>query len=127
MQHTDILRELANWAWANQHHHRSQPVCTAVQIGLVDLLRSWNIRPASVLGHSPGEIAAAYAAGHLSRAQAIIAAYYRDSTAKTLKTAGAMAAVGLSSDAADVTIRDAKLQGQIRVACINSPESVTLS
>ncbi|CRG92461.1 Nonribosomal peptide synthetase 14 [Talaromyces islandicus] len=106
---------------------RSQPVCTAVQIGLVDLLRSWNIRPVSVLGHSSGEIAAAYAAGHLSRAQAIIAAYYRGSTVKTLQTVGAMAAVGLSSDAADIAIRDAKLQGQIRVACINSPESVTLS
>lgn len=106
---------------------RSQPVCTAVQVGLVDLLRSWNIRPASVLGHSSGEIAAAYAAGHLSRAQAIIAAYYRGSTVKTLQTVGAMAAVGLSSDAANEEISQAALQGQVRVACINSPESVTLS
>ncbi|KAJ5672571.1 polyketide synthase [Penicillium longicatenatum] len=106
---------------------RSQPVCTAIQMALVDLLRSWTISPVSVLGHSSGEIAAAYAAGHLSRAQAIIAAYYRGLTVKSLQSLGAMAAVGLSRDLADAEIRKAGLQDQIRVACINSPESVTLS
>ncbi|PWY76505.1 polyketide synthase [Aspergillus sclerotioniger CBS 115572] len=106
---------------------RSQPVCIAVQVGLVDLLWSWNIRPATVLGHSSGEIAAAYAAGHLSRAQAILVAYYRGLAIKSLPTVGSMAAVGLSSDAASVEIARAQLQGQIVVACINSPESVTLS
>jgi acyl transferase domain-containing protein len=44
----------------------SQPTSTAVQIALVDLLESLNIRPRTVLGHSSGEIAAAYAAGALS-------------------------------------------------------------
>ncbi|RAK98996.1 type I polyketide synthase [Aspergillus ibericus CBS 121593] len=106
---------------------RSQPVCIAVQVGLVDLLWSWNIRPATVLGHSSGEIAAAYAAGHLSRAQAILVAYYRGLAVKTLPLVGAMAAVGLSSDAANEEITRAQCQGQIVVACINSPESVTLS
>lgn len=106
---------------------RSQPVCTAIQMALVDLLRSWAISPASVLGHSSGEIAAAYAAGHLSRAQAIIAAYYRGLTVKTLQSCGAMAAIGLSTDLANVEIIKAGLQDKVRVACINSPESVTLS
>ncbi|KAJ6092588.1 polyketide synthase [Penicillium sp. IBT 16267x] len=106
---------------------RSQPVCTAIQMALVDLLRSWAISPTSVLGHSSGEIAAAYAAGHLSRAQAIIAAYYRGLTVKPLQSSGAMAAVGLSRDLADAEIRKAGLQDKVTVACINSPESVTLS
>lgn len=34
----------------------SQPVCTALQIALVDLLKSWGINPKSVVGHSSGEI-----------------------------------------------------------------------
>jgi len=34
----------------------SQPLCTALQIALVDLLRTWGIRPKSVVGHSSGEI-----------------------------------------------------------------------
>lgn len=34
----------------------SQPCCTALQIGLVNLLSSRNIRPTAVVGHSSGEI-----------------------------------------------------------------------
>jgi acyl transferase domain-containing protein len=55
----------------------SQPSTTAVQIALVDLLDSLRIKPQSVVGHSSGEIAAAYAAGALSHEGAIEAAYQR--------------------------------------------------
>lgn len=41
----------------------SQTVCMAVQIGLIDLLASWSVQPTSVVGHSSGEMAAAYASG----------------------------------------------------------------
>lgn len=41
-----------------------QSLCTIVQIGLVDLLRSWNVVPSAVVGHSSGEIAAAYVYDH---------------------------------------------------------------
>lgn len=37
----------------------SQPLSTAIQLALVDLLRSLNLEPSVVLGHSSGEIAAA--------------------------------------------------------------------
>ena len=37
----------------------SQPICTAIQIALVDLLESFGLRPSVVFGHSSGEIAAA--------------------------------------------------------------------
>jgi acyl transferase domain-containing protein len=50
----------------------SQPATTAIQIALVDLLESFYIRPSRVVGHSSGEVAAAYAAGALSRDNAII-------------------------------------------------------
>lgn len=40
----------------------SQPICTVLQVGLVDLLRSWGVTPSKVVGHSSGEIAAAYCA-----------------------------------------------------------------
>src|SRR4029077_4292414 len=49
----------------------SQPLCTAIQIILADLLRSAGIEFTAVVGHSSGEIAAAYAAGFISAHDAI--------------------------------------------------------
>jgi acyl transferase domain-containing protein len=55
----------------------SQPICTIIKIALVHLLESWNILPAAVLGHSSGEVAAAYSDGFLSLNEAITNAYFR--------------------------------------------------
>lgn len=41
----------------------AQPLCTALQIALVDLLASWELQPVGIVGHSSGEIAAAYCVG----------------------------------------------------------------
>ncbi|KAI5918405.1 polyketide synthase, partial [Camillea tinctor] len=106
---------------------RSQPICTAVQIALVDMLESWGIQPTSVVGHSSGEMGAAYAAGLLSAKQAILAAYFRGYAVGELRGKGRMMAAGLGPDAAKAIIESKGLDTQARVACINSPESVTLS
>lgn len=110
-------------------HHvtRSQPVCTALQIALVDMLDAWGIRSAAVIGHSSGEIAAAYAAGLLSTEQAILTAYFRGIAVETLQQPGAMMAVGLGPKAAHRLIQESQLSDQVCLACVNSPESVTLS
>lgn len=55
----------------------SQPLCTTVQIGLVKLLSSWGINHRAVVGHSSGEMTAAFASGKITLAEAIIAAYHR--------------------------------------------------
>jgi acyl transferase domain-containing protein len=49
----------------------SQPATTAIQIATVDLLATWGIQPSYVIGHSSGEIAAAYTAGALDHDAAI--------------------------------------------------------
>ncbi|GAW26376.1 putative polyketide synthase [Rosellinia necatrix] len=105
---------------------RSQPLCTAIQIALVQLLRSWGIRPTAVIGHSSGEIAAAYAAGLLTEAQAMLAAYFRGFVVGQLQSKGAMMAAGVTVADANDLIRDLGLN-HVRVACVNAPESVTLS
>ncbi|KAI2618197.1 polyketide synthase [Hypoxylon sp. NC1633] len=105
----------------------SQPICTAVQIALVDLLRTWGIQPTSVVGHSSGEIAAAYAAGLLSFSQAMLVAYFRGYAVGELRSQGAMMAAGLGAEPAKALIEGKGLQSQVRVACTNAPESVTLS
>ncbi|CAK4032116.1 polyketide synthase [Lecanosticta acicola] len=106
---------------------RSQPCCTAVQIVLIQLLASWGITPDTTIGHSSGEIAAAFAAGHISSAEAITAAYYRGYCASGTAKNGAMMAVGLSEEKANEVISSKNLVGQARVACINAPEGVTVS
>jgi acyl transferase domain-containing protein len=100
----------------------SQPICTALQIALVDLLASWGVAPHAVVGHSSGEIAAAYAAGSLTKKDAIIIAFYRGYVCKKPRKMGAMAAIGLGK--ADVL---PFLLPGVGIACENSASSITLS
>ena len=105
---------------------RSQPLCTAVQIALVTILRSWGIKPVAVVGHSSGEIAASYAAGLLDAKQAILAAYFRGYVVGQSKNRGAMAAAGLSAEEAEDLISQEGI-ANMSVACVNAPKLVTLS
>ena len=109
----------------------SQPICTILQIALVDLLDSWNIVPCAITGHSSGEIAGAYCLGALSREDALKAAYYRGFLSSQMKTIspsvhGSMMAVGASESEAEDWI-DRLTCGDVVVACVNSPSSVTIS
>jgi acyl transferase domain-containing protein len=91
----------------------------------VDVLAGWGIRPACVVGHSSGEIAAAYAAGALTAEEAIVVAYYRGQVADQVSRShhrGGMAAVGLSREAVA-----SYLSWDVALACENSPDSVTIS
>lgn len=105
----------------------SQTLCTALQVGLVDLLASWGIRPVGVVGHSSGEMAAAYAAGCLSAAEAITAAYYRGYVVALNQKSGAMLAAGLSPSQAAEYLQDLDLEPHVKIAAINSPDSITMS
>ncbi|OOQ83528.1 putative polyketide synthase [Penicillium brasilianum] len=100
----------------------SQPLCTAVQIAIVNLFAEWNITPKVTVGHSSGEIAAAYAAGRISAPVAIIAAYLRGLTVAQHASNGGMLAVGLGPEEVLPYLEEG-----IVIACENSPTSVTLS
>jgi acyl transferase domain-containing protein len=103
----------------------SQPLCTALQIALVRQFQRLGIAPSAVVGHSSGEIAAAYAAGHISLAYAVTVAYYRGyvvTHGMAAQRGGMMAAVGLG--AAEVL---RFLRPGACVACENSPASTTIS
>ncbi|KAI1460694.1 hypothetical protein F4805DRAFT_372476 [Annulohypoxylon moriforme] len=108
----------------------SQPLVTALQLAIIAVLESWGIKPRSVVGHSSGEIAAAYAAGLLDRAGAITAAFYRGRAALNRKNEVpgdvGMLAVGLGAEAANEFI-EKHGNGQAWIACFNSPNSVTVS
>ncbi|KAI0554405.1 hypothetical protein F4679DRAFT_570392 [Xylaria curta] len=103
----------------------AQPLCTAIQIALVDLFTDWNIVPSVSIGHSSGEIAAAYAAGLISAPEAIIAAFTRGIAVREAAGTGSMLAVGLGANEV-VKWLPTDSQG-VCIACENSPNSVTLS
>ncbi|RDW83572.1 type I polyketide synthase [Aspergillus mulundensis] len=110
----------------------STPLCIAVQISLVRLLRSWGVKPVAVTSHSSGEIAAAYAVGALSCKSAMAVAYHRALLAANkrfqLSNKGAMVAVGMSHrETKSYLARLETRSGTATVACVNSPASTTVS
>ncbi|CAI4212690.1 unnamed protein product [Parascedosporium putredinis] len=112
----------------------SQPATTAIQLGLVDLLGEMGVIPDAVVGHSSGEIGAMYAAKAISFEDAIAASYYRGYftsqllSGDKLETPGGMMAVGADADAVNACIESLGEDfGQSRIACYNSPSSVTVS
>ncbi|KAH8817121.1 putative polyketide synthase [Xylogone sp. PMI_703] len=129
----DIIEELdrdATLSNVDQSTY-SQPICTAIQVALVDLLFHLNIRPVAVVGHSSGEIAAAYCAGIISRESAWEVSYHRGRLCQKINQidahkAGAMLAVNLSEQQAEEILHQ-NLKLNVVVACVNSPSNVTLS
>lgn len=85
-------------------------------------MRDWGVTPTAVIGHSSGEIGAAYASGALSLQEAIICAYMRGRVTKQQTKGGAMAVVGLG--AADI---QPYLVDGVAIACNNSPLNTTIS
>ncbi|KAI8630512.1 lovastatin nonaketide synthase [Xylariaceae sp. FL1651] len=119
----DLLLEPAATSRVDKAEY-AQPLCTAVQIAIVNLLIAWNVHPKVTVGHSSGEIAAAYAAGLISATDAIVAAYYRGKVVRDIE-GGAMLAVGLGAEDAEAYLAD--YNGKVVVACHNSTAGVTLS
>ncbi|KAH8426355.1 acyltransferase domain-containing protein [Aspergillus melleus] len=117
----------------------SQSLCTILQVALVNLLRRFRVKPAAVVGHSSGEIAAAYASGHLPMKLAWRLAYFRGVCSAKLDrdghlddsgecVSGAMMAVGSSeASEAELLFTHGDVVSSVSIACINSPHSITLS
>ncbi|KAF2015123.1 hypothetical protein BU24DRAFT_452003 [Aaosphaeria arxii CBS 175.79] len=109
-------------------------LCTIVQVALVELLRSFDVQSTAVVGHSSGEIAAAFCAGAIPRESAWKIAYYRGIGASLLaeksEIKGSMMAVGMAKDKVQSYVDQASsLLGECRltIAWVNSPRNVTIS
>lgn len=109
----------------------SQPATTAIQIALVRLLSSWGVTPLAVVGHSSGEIGAAYAAGALSIEQCMRVAYHRGVVAELLKGRRSERPGGMIAIAAPPTKVQPMIKrlgsGHVVIACVNGPSLVTVS
>jgi NADPH:quinone reductase-like Zn-dependent oxidoreductase/NAD(P)-dependent dehydrogenase (short-subunit alcohol dehydrogenase family)/aryl carrier-like protein len=112
----------------------SQPICTALQVAIVDLLASWKVRASISVGHSSGEIVAAYASGAISRESAWMISYFRGLavaiTQDLSPSAGGMMAIQAPLDSWKQVMDEqntAHSQDPVVIACYNSPASFTVS
>ncbi|MFI7003375.1 SDR family NAD(P)-dependent oxidoreductase [Nocardia sp. NPDC050175] len=102
-----------------------QPALWAVMVSLAETWRSFGVRPAAVVGHSQGEIAAAVVAGALSRADgAKVVALRSRAILAGLAGHGGMMSVAMS--AADARARIAEWGADLQLAVVNSPTSVVV-
>lgn len=102
-----------------------QPAIFAIQILVTKYLALQGIFPDAVLGHSMGEVAAAYVSGSLTLEDAVTVIYHRSTLQGSLDGTGRMLAVGLSSEAAEELIA-AEAPG-LCVAAVNAPATCTLA
>ncbi|MGE0259039.1 MAG: SDR family NAD(P)-dependent oxidoreductase [Alphaproteobacteria bacterium] len=103
----------------------AQPLLFAVQVGIVTVLRGIGVESEACIGHSVGEIAAAWAAGALSLADAARVVVARSRQQERTRGRGRMAAVALGADAARALLSE--IGSPLELGAINASQSVTLS
>lgn len=104
----------------------AQPLLFAVQVALVSALKARGLAPSAVLGHSVGEVAAAWCSGMLDLATATRIIHARSTQQEVVRHLGSMAALLLPPEEAEAAILEAGLPG-IELSALNSPRSVTIS
>src|SRR5215469_5105966 len=122
-----ILREML----APEHESRmhdtevAQPALFVLQTALAAMWARFGVKPAAVVGHSSGEVAAAYVAGIYTLEDALRLAYHRGRVMQRISGHGAMAAVRMSEEDARQAI--AGKEDRLAVAAVNGPASTVLS
>ncbi|MCB5197363.1 type I polyketide synthase [Deefgea salmonis] len=103
----------------------AQPALFAIQVGLVQMLRSQGITPSAVTGHSVGEVAAAWAAGALTLKDATAVIYHRSRMQGQTKGSGQMTAVAMGECEMNALLAECGLN--IAIAGVNSARGITLA
>ena len=135
-QHSDIsLREASFSAPQDELNEvqLAQPVIFMVQCALVELLKTWGVYADCVVGHSSGEVAAAYASGALSLAEATRLVFHRATLQQRVAGSGRMLPIGLDRAGVEelletmgVPFRPEEGPAQVEIACENAPANTVI-
>ncbi|CAM2068432.1 SDR family NAD(P)-dependent oxidoreductase [Sulfidibacter corallicola] len=107
--------------------HVIQPLLFAMYVGLTAVWRARGIEADAVVGHSQGEVAAAYAAGMLSLEDAVSVIYLRSLLMERISGQGAMALVEMDQhEVAQILDRD-EYANRLSIAVVNSPKNIVVS
>ncbi|MFB8281030.1 type I polyketide synthase [Nocardia colli] len=102
----------------------AQPANFLVQVALANELAELGITPAAVVGHSVGEVSAAYIAGMLTLPDAVRVVYHRARLQATTAGSGGMLAIGLTLEQARELIGDDEA---VDIAAVNSAHALTVA
>ena len=105
-----------------------------IQCALVEMLKTWGVYPDCVLGHSSGEVAAAYASGALSLAEATRLVFHRATLQQRRAGSGRMLAIGLDRAGVENMLGGLGVTGstaangtaQVEIACENAPANTVI-
>ncbi len=103
----------------------AQPAIFAIQIALFEMWKSLGIQPSGVVGHSIGEVPAAYASGALTLEQAVLLIFHRSRIQFKATDKGRMLAAGLTTAEATALIRGR--EDKVSIAAVNGPAMVSLA
>lgn len=132
-----VFRRLAGWSILEEMRRpeaESQMGRTAIaqsanfvlQAALAALLRSWGVEPAAIVGHSVGEVSAAYVSGALDLEQAVTVSYHRGRLQQSMAGRGRMLAAAVSEERArELVARHG--EEQVSIGAVNSPAALTLA
>ena len=112
----------------------AQPAIFMIQCALVELLSTWGVQPDCVVGHSSGEVAAAYASGALSLADATHLVYHRATLQQKVAGSGRMLAIGLDRAGVETMLEELRVPfehqnhraAQVEIACENAPANTVI-
>ncbi len=130
-----IFKKIAGWSMIDEltrsedesliaRTEIAQPTNFAIQIGLTALWEHWGITPDAVVGHSVGEVAAAYVSGALSLEDGLTVSYHRSRIQQKTAGQGKMLAIGIGEEEA---LKRLNGNPKISVAAINSFQAITLA
>ena len=102
-----------------------QPVLFAVMVSLAECWRACGVRPAGVVGHSQGEIAAAYVAGGLSLEDAVRVIALRSRLLSSLVGKGGIVSVALGVQ--ELGRRLERWGDRVAISAVNGPSSAGVS
>ncbi|NYH17070.1 type I polyketide synthase [Paraburkholderia bryophila] len=105
----------------------AQPLLFALQVGVVRVIEARGVGFDVCLGHSVGEVAAAWASGALTLAQAVHVIKIRSGAQAATRGTGRMAAAGLGETAMRALLAQLGVDTDVEVAGVNSPQAVTLA
>ncbi len=102
-----------------------QPVLFAVMVSLAELWRACGVRPAAVVGHSQGEIAAAHIAGGLSLSDATRVVALRSRALRQFVGQGGVVSVSLGKNQLGRML--SRWGERLCIAAVNGPRSLAVA